>query len=131
MDKTSYETRIKHWIGVIHEANASGMTKRSWCELSGISIKQFYYWQKKVRDYTLAQTIPPSTMNQHDTSLSPAAVNERNLPVFCELPTPTGQKRLSAFVPELVLQGERFQLLIGNAVTEKTLSTVLSVLSHV
>jgi len=130
MDKASYEIRIRHWIGVIHEANASGMTKRSWCELSGISIKQFYYWQKKVRDYTLAQPHHPSTMNQHGTSLSPA-VNEKNLPVFCELPTPTGQKRLSAFVPEMVLQGERFQLLIGNAVTEKTLSTVLSVLSHV
>jgi len=130
MDKSSYEIRIRHWIDVIHEANASGMTKRSWCELSGISIKQFYYWQKKVRDYTSAHPSHPSTMNQHGTPLSPA-MKQKNLPIFCELPIRTGQKRLSTFVPELVLQGECFQLLIGNAVTEKTLSTVLSVLSHV
>jgi|GEM_PF-3972298 len=32
MDKASYEIRIRQWIGVIQEANASGMSKRSWCE---------------------------------------------------------------------------------------------------
>lgn len=140
MDKASYEIRIKQWIGVIQEANASGMTKCSWCEQSGISPRQFYYWQKKVRDYALAQTIPPSTVGHHDTPPSPAG-KERDLPVFCELPAPTEPRQLSpfngqctvntTFMPELVLQCDRFKLLIGNSINEKTLATVLSVLGHV
>lgn len=140
MDKASYEIRIKQWIGVIQEANASGMTKSSWCEQSGISLRQFYYWQKKVRDYALAQTLSPSAAQHQDIPHSPAR-KDRNRSVFCELPAPTGHMQLSplngqctvntAFMPELVLQCERFQLLIGNAITEKTLATVLAVLSHV
>ena len=140
MDKASYEIRIRQWIGVIQEANASGMSKRSWCEQNGISLKQFYYWQKKIRDYTLAQTISPSTVEHYNASYSSAG-KERSQSVFCELPVPTEHRQLSplseqctlntTFMPEVVLQCDSFKLLIGNAVTEKTLATVLSVLSHV
>lgn len=140
MDKASYDIRIKQWLGVIQEANASGMTKSSWCELSGISLRQFYYWQKKVRNYALTQAASLSTEDQQDTSLSPAGKGQKTT-VFCELPVSTGSPQLSpfnghgvvntSFIPELVLQCNSFQLLISHEITEKTLSTVLSVLSHV
>lgn len=140
MNKESYEIRVKQWGGIIQEANASGMSKSSWCEQNGILLRQFYYWQKKVRDYALAQLPSQYATTQHDTPLSPAKI-EKDLPVFCELSAPTVRKGLSpfneqtsintTFVPELILQSDQFQLLIGNKITEKTLSTVLSVLSHV
>lgn len=140
MDRASYEIRIKQWIGIIQEANASGMTKCSWCQHNGISLRQFYYWQKKVRDYALSHTPSPSAADPHSTPLLMEGKRE-NLPVFCELPLPPVQGHLSApnrpctadtaFMPELVLRYGRFRLLIGNTITEKTLSTVLSVLSHV
>lgn len=140
MDKASYEIRMKQWISVIQEANTSGMSKSSWCELNGISPRQFYYWQKKVRDYALSQTPSLSTVNQLDTSLSPAG-KDKTMTVFYELPVPKEHTQSSpsnghclvntAFMPELVLQCDSFQLLISHAVTEKTLSTVLAVLSHV
>lgn len=140
MDKASYEIRIKQWIGIIQKANASGMAKCSWCEQNGISLRQFYYWQKKARDYALAQTPSPSAADPHNTPL-PLEGKRNDLPVFCELPAPAGQGQMSAsngkytadtaFIPELVLQYDRFRLLVGSEVTEKTLSTVLSVLRHV
>lgn len=140
MDKASYETRIKQWIGIIQEANASGMAKCSWCKQNDISLRQFYYWQKKVRDYAIAQTVSASAADHHN---KPRLFEEKrnDLPVFCELPVPAGQGQPSAsngqytadttFMPELVLQYDRFRLLVDGTVTEKTLSTVLSVLSHV
>lgn len=140
MDKASYEIRIKQWIGIIQEANASGMTKGSWCEQNGISLRQFYYWQKKVRDCAIAQAASGTAADHHNKPL-PLEGKGNDLPVFYELPVPAGQGHLSdsngqytadtAFIPELVLQYDRFRLLVGSAVTEKTLSTVLSVLSHV
>lgn len=147
MDKASYEVRIKQWISVIQAADSSGMSKCSWCEQHGIGRRKFYYWQKKVRDYVLARTLPPATDSQHDTKLSPAG-NGMDLPVFCELTAPAEQSQLSpfssqdtlntaeegfssTFIPELILKCDHFQLLVGNAITKKTLSTVLSVLSHV
>ena len=140
MDKASYEIRIKQWTGIIQEANASGMAKCSWCKQNGISLRQFYYWQKKVREWVLAQTASPSAVDPHNSPLLlDGKGNDR--PVFCELPVPAGQGQPSdssrhytadtSFIPELVLQYDHFRLLVGSGVTEKTLSTVLSVLNHV
>jgi len=140
MDKASYEVRIKQWLSINQEANASGLTKSSWCELNGISPRQFYYWQKKVRNFALTQTHSRSTDRQYDTSFSTEGKDKRAT-VFCELPAPTEHSQISpsngqtigntTFVPELVLQCGSFQLLLSHAITEKTLSTVLSVLNHV
>lgn len=140
MNKESYEIRIKQWRSMIQEANASGMVKRSWCELNGISIKQFYYWKKKVKDYDSSQKLSPSVKESLTTSPS-VAEKDKNQPVFCELSASAEPIRLSplsgqfiqdtSFMPELILGCDRFQLLIGHAITEKTLSTVLSVISHV
>ena len=55
IDKTSYKIGLKQCIGIIREANDSGMDKCSWCEQNGISHRQFYYWQRKVRDCAIAQ----------------------------------------------------------------------------
>ena len=42
--------RLMQWTPVIRDCRGSGMTVRSWCLENNINIKQFYYWQRRVRE---------------------------------------------------------------------------------
>ena len=41
--------RAQEWAMLIQECNASGLTKREFCQQRGISEKSFYYWLRKLR----------------------------------------------------------------------------------
>ena len=49
MDKTTHEVRLIQWQEIIQAQLASGQNKREWCRENGISEKQFFYWQRRVR----------------------------------------------------------------------------------
>ena len=49
MDKTMHEVRLIQWQEIIQAQLASGQNKREWCRENGISEKQFFYWQRRVR----------------------------------------------------------------------------------
>lgn len=49
MDKTTHEIRLLQWQEIIQTQLASGQNKREWCRENGISEKQFYYWQRRLR----------------------------------------------------------------------------------
>ena len=39
MDQITQKVRDQHWLRVIQECNASGLTRREWCQQNGISTK--------------------------------------------------------------------------------------------
>ena len=49
MDEVTGEVRLREWGAAIAECNNSGMRKKEWCRLHGISEKTFYYRQRLVR----------------------------------------------------------------------------------
>ena len=55
MDTEVYKFRLDKWRKLVYEANACGMKKTEWCRMNGISTKQFYYWQKRVRAQALEE----------------------------------------------------------------------------
>lgn len=38
------------WAPIITECKSSGMTVRSWCQINDVNEKQFYYWQRRLRE---------------------------------------------------------------------------------
>ncbi|MDD6547662.1 MAG: hypothetical protein PUF40_01880 [Blautia massiliensis] len=44
--------RRQQWLDISQACNASGLTKKAWCEQNGINIKSFYYWQRQLRHET-------------------------------------------------------------------------------
>ena len=55
MDTEVYKIRIDQWRKLIYEANTCGMKKTEWCRQNGVTLKQFYYWQKKIRALALKE----------------------------------------------------------------------------
>ena len=50
MDKITHQVRCEQWTSIINECLASGMNKTAWCRENGISEKQFFYWQRILRN---------------------------------------------------------------------------------
>ena len=50
--------RLENWAQVIQALQASGMSKRAFCQKERISERQFYYWLKRLRE-SLVDTVDP------------------------------------------------------------------------
>lgn len=45
-----HNLKIAEWTRLIQERQASGLTVESWCEKTGTSRDQYYYWLRRVRN---------------------------------------------------------------------------------
>ena len=52
---------LQEWTARFAECRSSGMTVRAWCEAQGLSIKTYYYWEKRVAARANQQAIVPTT----------------------------------------------------------------------
>lgn len=97
MESEVYKIRLARWKSLVYEANNSGMVKNEWCRLNGISARQFYYWQKKVRELELNDT-PDKDAAERETLPSfqtPAFVELKIPPQPCASRTEPGVDRHS------------------------------------
>lgn len=139
MDKDTQRIRAERWREIILAAANSGLTKKEWCRQNGVSLDSLYYWQHKLREQdaeTLkdqsGQDVPqvPVVSSHTAVSANPAFVDVTQqaagqLNSFEGSPQPAQR----AFIPELVLQDGKFQLLIGSTTTKRTLSMVLKAIA--
>ena len=56
MDKITHEVRIANWRSIIEQCHArpEGQSAKQWLADNGISEKNYYYWQRKIRQETYA-----------------------------------------------------------------------------
>lgn len=92
MDTEVYKIRIDQWRKLIYEANTCGMKKTEWCRQNGVTIKQFYYWQKKIRALALKEMSDGIGMDDAIHRDDPTA----QLPSFVEL-RPPAQPHTSSY----------------------------------
>ncbi len=50
MDGKTTEIRYHQWLQIIQNWSRSGRTKRDYCQENGINEKQFYYYQRRIRN---------------------------------------------------------------------------------
>lgn len=130
MDQQVHDIRIENWKRLILEANASSLTKTEWCRQNDINPKTFYYWQRKLRRIEAEKVLSPSTLPEiseskagavpsafvdltHLYNEEPASVKNQDNPIP------------SSFSPQLMLMDGQYRILIGEAVQEQTLVTLL------
>ena len=132
MDSGVYNIRLARWQKLIYEANTSGMKKVDWCRMHGITTKQFYYWQKKVRALALDE-IKPDGGNEERDALPPGQP-----PAFLELRPPAEtlcepvdncgiQIHEKSSAAPLTLQFKDCQMLITENVSEAMLRMAVRV----
>ncbi len=138
MDRDYHRVRMASWAKIVSEANESGMYKTQWCQQQGIKIRQFQYWQKKIRDYILEhpglsiadlinpeKTVPATVPNGSFYEISP----RQQSMLSTGMETSGTTERLPQ-VPALMLRVGSFQLYIGDGFNEDTLSSAIRVIRN-
>ena len=68
--KITREIRMKHWMQIIAQRQQSGLTVKEFCAQQDIPIKQYYYWQHKLR-IRFAPAQAPETKKEEVPTLVP------------------------------------------------------------
>ena len=134
MDTEIYKIRLEQWRKLIYEANTCGMKKTEWCRQNGVTTKQFYYWQKKIRALALEEMHEGIGTNDSVHGDNQAA----QLPSFVELKPPAQSRNpsytrtvnASGDMPDapLMLHFKDYRLEIHGNAPESALRMVLKVL---
>ena len=91
MDKITRQVRIEHWTQIMNECLNSGMNKTEWCRANGISDKQFFYWQRILRNRIL---ISNPIFHSEIYSVSRRTISSKSVmslrPLTCHIPVIPG-----------------------------------------
>ena len=129
MDPKIKQIRRDRWLQIILAATNSGMTKKQWCNEHQVSTKTFYHWQKIIREEEAERFQQMSLSYSPGSAPVPAAhtlssVNNSDGAMGSSAPV------LQAIRPAIILQAGKYQMVIGEGITENTLATVLRVISN-
>ena len=121
MDKITHQVRAEHWAKIMNECINSGMSKTAWCRANGISVKQFFYWQRILRREAFENSSLPATVGL-DQELAPAT--QRTVS-FTEIKLPSSsQSTAPVFHPDLVIRKGSLILEISNSASDELLSRI-------
>ena len=116
MDKSAYEVRVGQWASIIKNQASSNMSKSAWCRENGINVRQFFYWQRRLRNMILQSSdLLPST-----TTFCELSVPEEAVPI-------SGQSNDSGIIIEI----NGCRVIVGDTVSARSLASVIEVLRHV
>ena len=93
-----------------------GISVRSWCEQNDVNEKQFYYWQRKIREIA-SESLPTITQDSKFVQLPVSAIS----------PT-TAKPSSSEFVPSMVIRVGKAVVELADHVQPELLASVLKVL---
>lgn len=103
MDKITHKVRCEQWTAIINECLASGMPKTTWCKANGISDKQFFYWQRILRQEAYQQ-MESQSASPASSALVPDVKEEKSShPAFVEIRPVTSEIGSSTFRPDVII----------------------------
>lgn len=120
MDKTTHEVRLVQWQEIIQTQLASGQNKREWCRENGISEKQFFYWQRRLRKELYE--------SQAGALVS---VSQKSAKSLVEVPVNTSANTVaSGFRPEAVIAVGNVTIGVTANISESLLMSIGKMIRH-
>ena len=131
MDKITHEVRLANWKAVVEKCQSrpKGQAIASWCEENGISTKQYYYWQRRVRK---------KAVEEASAALLPSAACEKPKVSFAEISFSSQMQAPSSgisdpvpdFRPEAVIRKGYLVIGLKNSISDRLLDRILKGVSH-
>ena len=127
MDKITHQVRAEHWAKIMNECINSGMSKTAWCRANGISVKQFFYWQRILRREAFENSqnsLLPATAGPHQ-EMAPMVPATQRAVSFTEIKLPSSsQNTAPVFHPDLVIRKGSLILEISNSAIDGLASII-------
>lgn len=93
------EYQMQEWAQKVRECQASGLSKKDWCEKNGIALKTYYYHLNKLREKALKlidSAKAPELVEINLQHEQPAAMNTKQIRIRyhdSELDIPSGTNK--------------------------------------
>lgn len=131
MDKITPEVRLSNWKAVIEQCQSrpKGQTIASWCQENGISAKQYYYWQRRVRKKAVQET-PASLLPLSPKEETKVSFAEISFPSQTQIPSPAVPEPVPDFHPEAVIRKGDLVIGLKNSISDRLLDRILKGVSH-
>ena len=69
MDERTRQVRLQYWMKTIQSWSESELPKKRWCEENGVSLRQFYYWQRIIRQKLCKASKPAAELVAASTAV--------------------------------------------------------------
>lgn len=125
MDKITHEVRLAQWAEVVKQCQArpSGMSANTWLKENGIAVKNYYYWQRRVRNEVYNQTNALAPIGNAHNEISFAEVPNE---VFNTSSEPTDIQQ-GMHSPDAVIKTGHMEIEIHNSLSPMLLKSIMEV----
>ncbi len=127
MDGTTAEIRYQRWMQVIQDWSNSGLSKREYCQQNEIDEKQFYYYQRRIREIIAAQAEWPALPEGSYGLTASTAGQQTNRPQIVKLRFP-GMVQSNASMISFSVNGMNFS--VPETIPASFLAKLLEAVSH-
>lgn len=131
MDKITHEVRLSNWKAVVEQCQSrpKGQTIASWCEENDISVKQYYYWQRRVRKNAVQEAsavlLPSSPSEEAQVSFAEISFSAQAQTSSSAIPDPVPD-----FRPEAIIRKGDLVIGLKNSISDRLLDRLLKGVSH-
>jgi len=128
INTVKHQLLLSDWAKKIAACQSSALTVNEWCQRQNINSKTYYYWLKRVREYSLQQITSNLTSNVPVTkSISdPVPVEEKVTFKKLEVESPIANMQ-----PAVIIRLPNATLEISNNATQHTVEAVLLALKTI
>ena len=125
MDKITHKVRCEQWTAIINECLASGMPKTTWCRANGISDKQFFYWQRILRQEAYQQMESESSSPASSALVLNDKKEQDFHPAFVEIrPNAMPETESTVFRPDVIIRSGNLVMEISNTASEELIRKI-------
>ena len=121
MDKITHKARCEQWTAIVNECLASGMPKTTWYKANGISDKQFFYWQRILRQEAYQQMGSQSASTASSALVPDVKEEKSSHPAFVEIRPVTSEIGSYTFRSDVIIHSGDLTVEIANSASEELL----------
>ena len=127
MDQITHDVRTAQWAEIVrscHERPA-GQSAKKWLAENGINEKQYYYWQRRIRNLvagTTGKSLPETRPTGEVTFVE--------MPAHGEQPVEYPNKAVAGSGPVALIRAGKLEIELSNDISDELLSKILKVTAY-
>ncbi|MBE5845322.1 MAG: IS66 family insertion sequence element accessory protein TnpB [Butyrivibrio sp.] len=128
MDNITHEVRLAHWAEIVKQCQnrPEGMSASTWLKQNGIAIKNYYYWQRRVRNEVFDQVTSVATVDSPKNEMTFAEVPAELIPGT----TVDAEDMNPVPLPDAIIKTGRMEIQIHNSLSPILLKSIMEVAVH-
>ena len=127
MDQITHDVRTAQWDKIVRSCHERpvGQSAKKWLAENGINEKQYYYWQRRIRNLVAGIT-----------SKSLPATRPTEEVTFVEMPAPIEQPvecphtAVASSGPAALIRAGKLEIELSNDISDELLSKILKVTAY-